>query len=43
MKKYVSIVIVIVMTFLALIIAYSMTPPDAPDAGGISAPAAKTH
>ena len=41
MKKYILIVIAVVVTFLALIVAYTMTPPDTPASGSASPPAAK--
>ena len=43
MNKYIAIVIAIVLTFLGLIIAYTMTPPDAPVAGNASAADAKQN
>ena len=41
MKKYVLVVIGIVLVFLALIVAYTMTPPEGSDAKGGSPTAAK--
>jgi len=41
MKKYVLVVIAIVLTFLTLIITYTMTPPDESQAKGAPATAAK--
>jgi hypothetical protein len=41
MKRNVLVVIAVVVVFLALIVAYSMTPPDGSDAKGGSPTAAK--
>lgn len=41
MKRPVLIVVAIVLTFLALIVAYTLGSPDAPNAGAVSAPTAK--
>lgn len=41
MNKHIAIVIATILIFLGLIIAYTMTPPDAPDTGKASAAAAK--
>lgn len=40
MNKYIAIVIAVVLCFLGLIMAYTMTPGDAP---GAPVPAVKNH
>ncbi|MFA6310492.1 MAG: hypothetical protein WCV99_15295 [Sterolibacterium sp.] len=41
MKRHVFFVVAVVAVFLGLIVAYSMTPPDASSSGGSATPAAK--
>lgn len=41
MRKSIFVVIAIVLTFLALIVAYTMTPPEGSDSGKASAAVAK--